>query len=84
MKCQSSFCTVQGGREIQGGQFCKPCLRLMYQVDYFTSQTAQMIRNKWREYSQTDLPREVKIFMRVFVEEILNEMNHSLTESENR
>lgn len=80
--CKSHFCAVQGGREFEvpagasgvEAQWCPMCLRVARQVQFFSQQTAAMIRNKYREYNETNLPKEVKLILTQFARELVNEL----------
>lgn len=90
IKCSARFCTLNPdgtrGRTFtpppnaQGVEavWCSDCIKLANEVKFFTGQTANMIREKWRAYDDTNLPHNVKIFMEQFVKEILMELGEEL------
>lgn len=88
-RCKSPFCITENG--LKGREFtpadnavgidaewCPECLRTGTEIKFFTTQTAAMIRNKWREYDATALPKEVKLFMDAFVAELIRELGEEL------
>lgn len=88
-RCRSQFCvTVNGlkGREFEPPKeakdlsaiWCEPCIRIGTQLQFFSTQTANMIRNKFETYEDTALPNQVKLFMRQFVSELLLELGEKL------
>lgn len=89
-RCRSPYC-ITDNQGLKGRTFtpppgaqgvsldwCPACIAIGTQVKFFTSETTKMIRNKWRQYEETDLPREIKLFMRQFVVEICAEMGEEL------
>lgn len=85
-KCKSSFCAITGGREFEPykspdsltEQWCSACIRLQRQTTYMAAATADMIRNIWQEYEHTNLPREVKLFLKQYTIEILKQLGAEL------
>jgi hypothetical protein len=89
-RCRSPYCitdeqglkgrlfTPPPGAQGIGIEWCPACIAIGTQVKFFSGETAKMIRNKWREYEDTELPKEVKTFMRVFVSELCAELGEEL------
>jgi hypothetical protein len=80
--CKNRNCAVPGGREFTPKPgatgleeaWCAPCIRMFGMIKFFTQETAAMIRNKYREYNDTALPKEVKLILTQFSREIIQEL----------
>lgn len=89
-RCRSPFCItdIQGrkGREFEPSEgatglaaiWCVHCIKLGTQIQFFSSQTAQMIRNKYQEYRIDDLPKSEATMITVFARDILSELGEEL------
>lgn len=89
-RCKSAFCIV--GREgIRGRMFvppkdskglakiyCPQCLSIAKQLTFFSGQTAQMIRNVYKSYIDTELPKEVKLILEQFARELVEQLGEEL------
>lgn len=89
IRCSSPTCIVQDGvkgrlftppKQAQGlaGSWCPQCIKLNGEVRFFTGQTANMIRNKYLEYHETNLPEEVKLILTQFTRELIQELGEEL------
>lgn len=58
--------------------WCPACLRTAQEMEFFTLQTAQMIRGVYKSYIDTELPKEVKLFLEQYTVEILRKLNQQL------
>lgn len=89
MKCMSNFCLVTDG--IRGREFeprenaeglekvwCSSCIRTSKEITFFTQQTATMIREAYKSYVDTNLPREVKLILEQFAAEIIKQLGAEL------
>jgi hypothetical protein len=59
-------------------QWCSTCIKLSTQIQFFATQTIEMIRKRWSVYEKTELPKEVKLFMTQFCRELINELGGEL------
>lgn len=87
MRCKSPFCIIKDnirGREFKPSGtglsevWCPACIKLQGEVQFFSSQTADMIRNTYNEYIDTDLPKEVKLILEQFTIDLLQQLNSEL------
>jgi hypothetical protein len=89
MRCQSNFCVVKDG--VRGREFtpksdatgvasiwCPTCLMLNTQVTFMAGQTANMVRNIYQSYINTNLPNEVKLILEQFTLEVMRELGQEL------
>lgn len=89
MRCKSPICTVKDG--VRGIEFtpaedsqgmhriwCPGCIRLSKELVFWSGETAEMIRDVYRAYIDTDLPREVKLILEQFAREIVQKLNEEL------
>lgn len=87
--CKSPFCITADGikgriftppEEAQGlaSIWCPTCVQLGKQVQFFSTQTAQMIRHKYEEYRPAELPQNVSAVLTQFAREIINELGEEL------
>jgi len=90
VRCKSSFCII-GPDNIRGRLFtpqpeaqsvalvwCPDCIKLSTEMQFFSSQTANMIRRKYKEMRIEDLPREAAALITVFTRDILSELKEEL------
>lgn len=86
-RCKSPFCIVKDnvrGREFEpfgtglSEVWCPSCIRLQTEMQFFSSQTADMIRNTYNEYISTELPNEVKLILEQFVLELMQQLGSEL------
>lgn len=90
VRCQSTFCVVNAD-QTRGRLFtipenaegitkiwCPSCLQISRQITFFSSQTADMIRQVYREYVQTNLPKEVILILEQFTREIIQQLGDEL------
>lgn len=89
MRCKSPFCVVQDqvrGREFEppkdaqglASVWCPICVQLSAQIQYFSTETAQMIRGMYRAYTDTELPKEVKLILEQFARELIQMLGEEL------
>lgn len=86
MRCLSPFCITNKdgvkGREFEPREdakgveetWCPSCVALTRQVQFFATQTAAMIRSKYQEYNDTNLPTNVKLILTQFARELITEL----------
>jgi len=90
VRCSSPICIVTTGG-VRGRMFtpdpkaigmatrwCPQCIRISGQMQFFSHQTAEMVRNTYEEYINTDLPAEVKLILEQFTREIIKELGEEL------
>lgn len=90
VKCKSTFCIINPDG-IRGRLFtppkdatsiaqvwCPTCIKLTSQIAFFTSETAEMIRKTYRIYTNTDLPKEVKLILEQFTREVVQNLGEEL------
>lgn len=90
MRCTSPIC-ITNGEGIKGREFtppplaegmakswCPECLKLSNTLLYYSQQTANMVREIYQEYINTDLPKEVKLILEQFAREIVEKLNEEL------
>lgn len=90
MRCQSPIC-ITNDKGIKGREFtppptaegmaklwCPQCLKLNNTLVFFSQQTANMVRETYSEYINTDLPKEVKMILEQFAREIVEKLNQEL------
>lgn len=58
--------------------WCAECIRTGKEMQFFSSKTANMIRQNYLAYADTNLPKPVALFLKQFVIEILKELNEEL------
>lgn len=90
MRCRSQFCITSAeglkGREftpVEGAQglakiWCPQCVSLGRQLQFFSTQTAQMIRLKYQEMRVEDLPKDVANILTAFTRDIISELGEEL------
>lgn len=61
-----------------GQSWCPQCLKISSEMQFFSTQTAQMIRNIYRGYAETDLPKNIKLILEQFTREIIKQLNEEL------
>lgn len=89
-RCKSPFCIVSE-EGIRGRMFvppkdgkgvaeiyCPVCLNIAKQMTFFSGQTAQMIRNVYKSYIDTELPKEVKLILEQFARELVELLGEEL------
>lgn len=89
-RCKSQFCIV-GADGVRGRVFtppenanglaklwCPGCLSIGKQITFFSSQTAEMIRNVYKSYDDTELPKEVKLILTQFATELVKNLGEEL------
>ncbi len=89
IRCQSPICKVTDG--VRGREFtipegatgiatkwCPLCVGISTQITFFAGQTADMIRNVYKTYIDTNLPKQVKIILEQYTKELLKNMNQEL------
>lgn len=89
MRCTSNFCIVQEG--VRGREFtppedakglskvwCPHCITIGKQVTFFSSQTAQMVRETYNSYIDTNLPQNVKLILEQFSREVIQQLGEEL------
>lgn len=90
IRCKSSFC-ITNPDGIKGRLFtpaekaqgvakiwCDNCMNLGKQLSFFANETANMIRRIYVSYEDTDLPKEVKLFLTAYTREIMDELGQEL------
>lgn len=89
-RCTSSFCVMKEdgvrGREFEPSDkaeglskvWCSDCIKLGKQITFFSRQTSEMIRSVYRSYIETNLPKEVKLFLEQFSREIMENLGEEL------
>lgn len=87
-KCNSPFCVVNKdktrGREFEpteegiGKLWCPQCVELSIQIQFFSAQTADMIRKTYKEYVETNLPKNVKLILEQFARELIGKVGEEL------
>lgn len=89
VKCSSPICktNADGSRGVMftpgdvdgiAKIWCPECIRTSTEIQFFTSNTAQMIRGVYKSYIDTELPREVKLILEQFAREIVQKLNEEL------
>ena len=87
IRCQSPICitidNIRGRMFIPtekgiGKTWCTQCISTGEQMAFFTHETANMIRDIYRSYIDTSLPREVKLILEQFVREVVQKLNEEL------
>lgn len=89
MKCQSSICIVKDG--VRGRTFeppkgakgvseiwCPVCIMITQQIQFYAGETADMVRKVYNSYVSTELPKEVKLFLKAYTAEILQNLGKEL------
>lgn len=87
--CTSSFCIVKDG--VRGRLFtppedaegiakvwCPQCIQLSTEINFFSHQTAIMIRKTYKQYMDTELPKEVKLFLEQYTRELIGLLGEEL------
>lgn len=90
MRCTSPVC-IKDSEGIRGREFtppeaaegltkiwCPECLKMSQTLLFYSKRTAEMIKNIYTQYDETDLPKEVKLILTQFTREILGELNEEL------
>lgn len=90
VRCKSTFCIVNP-EGIRGRMFtppegadglakiwCPNCVKIGKQLTFFSAQTAQMIRDTYKVYIATDLPKEVKLILEQFTMELVQQLGEEL------
>lgn len=90
IRCKSTFCIVTPdsirGRMFtppEGGDpltqvWCQHCIKIGKQLAFFSSRTAQMIRDTYKTYNDTNLPKEVKLILEQFSRELITNLGEEL------
>lgn len=86
IRCSSPICITQDGtkgRLFEPGKginahWCKECIKLSAEMNYYANQTATMIRTVYQEYIETDLPKEVKMILEQFTRELVKQLGEEL------
>jgi hypothetical protein len=85
--CTSPFCIIQNGvrgRDFEptlegiGRNWCPQCVDLTIKTQFFSAQTANMIRAIYQTYIETDLPKEVKMILEQFTRELMTNLDSEL------
>ena len=89
IRCTSPYCIVQN--EVRGRMFtpsdsadglekvyCPTCIKLGMQIQFYSTETANMIRNIYKTYANTQLPKEVKLILEQFTREIIANFGEEL------
>lgn len=89
-RCKSNFC-IKGPDGIRGRTFtppegatgmarlwCPQCMSIGKQITFFSAETAQMIRNVYKSYNDTELPKEVKLILTQFATELVKNLGEEL------
>lgn len=88
-RCSSPYCIeVDGlkGRPFEvdedtrdlSGMWCTNCIKLGNEIRLFSGLTIDMIRATYTEYADTNLPREVKLFMEQYTRELIGKLGGEL------
>lgn len=88
-RCKCTICIVKDG--VRGRMFtppegakgvykvwCGQCIRLSAEMNFYASQTAQMVRSIYATYVDTELPKEVKLILEQFTREVMQQLNEEL------
>lgn len=88
-RCLSPICTVTEG--VRGKLFtppddatgvykiwCPACIRVSAQMNFYASETANMVRNVYATYIDTELPKNVKLILEQFAREIVQQLGEEL------
>lgn len=89
IRCQSPFCIVKD--QVRGRMFepsedaqglnkvwCPTCIKLGTQINFYAHETAEMIRRVYNSYAETKLPKEVKLFLEAYTNEIMQQLGEEL------
>lgn len=89
IRCTSPTCIVRD--QVRGRMFtppedakglaetwCPDCIKIVGHLQFYSQQTADMIRNIYHSYIDTNLPKEVKTFLEAYTREILKELSAEL------
>lgn len=89
IRCQSLICIVKDG--VRGRMFeppkdakgvaevwCPSCIQVTKQIQFYAGETAIMIRKVYNSYASTELPKEVKLFLKAYTGEILQNLGEEL------
>jgi hypothetical protein len=90
IRCTSPIC-ITNKDQIKGREFeppekaeglakiwCPQCIQLSTQIQFFAGQTANMVRGIYQSYINTELPKEVKLILKQFALEILQQLGEEL------
>lgn len=86
-RCLSPFCetVVEGVRgamftpsEGLGETWCPACVRTTKEIMFFTKMTVEMIDRTYKSYINTNLPKQVKLFLEQFTQEIVKNLGGEL------
>lgn len=58
--------------------WCPKCIEVVGHLQFYAQETADMIREKYKSYKDTNLPKEVKLFLEAYTREILKELSAEL------
>lgn len=89
IRCKSPYCIVRDnirGRiftpsdDVEGLAkiYCPDCIKLGTQIQFYSTETAKMIRNTYRAYIDTDLPAEVKLILEQFTREVIAQFGEEI------
>lgn len=89
MRCTSPFCIKQDeirGREFEKAEsaeglstiWCPKCIELSAEIQFFSAQTATMVRDTYKSYIETNLPKEVKLILEQFAQELMRSFGEEL------
>jgi hypothetical protein len=89
-RCKSTFC-ITNPEGVRGREFtppenaeglakiwCPDCVKIGKQLTFYASQTAQMIRNIYASYDNTELPKDAMLLVTQFAREIVKELGEEL------
>lgn len=89
IRCQSPICLVKD--QVRGRMFtpptdakgitevwCPECIKVTTQMQFFSQETAEMIRNTYKSYIDTNLPKETKLFLQAYTQEIMKNLGAEL------
>lgn len=84
IRCTSPLCITENGvkgrlftpSDIEGlaQVWCPECIKLQKQLVFFSQQTAEMIAITYSTYINTALPKDVKLVLRQFTRELLQQL----------
>jgi hypothetical protein len=66
------------GHEGMSKLWCPQCLQIGSQMTFYAHQTSDMIRNIYTSYVDTDLPSEVKLILKQFAREVVQQLGEEL------
>lgn len=91
MRCHSPFCSYINEEGIRGREFepaknaeglalewCMSCRIITEQMQFFSTQTVLMIRTTLKTYLNTPLPKENKLILEQFSNDLLRELGEKI------